>query len=417
MYKPISPADNHRPYDLVIFSNSRWDDEYSSSAFSLAKQFALTHRVFYIDFPFTLNDYVTKQKSGSAIRKRKRALWGRSPYIRTIDGLPEQFKVVTPPLVLPVNWLPKGNLYNWLSAINDKILNRTLKACIKDCHIEQFVFINIFAPFYFRNMPAAIRPALQIYYTVDDISQERYIARHGTYLERAAMQQADLVLATSHELVRLAAAVSSTVHYLPNAADTNLFNRAASFAFPKPAELAGCHKKIICYTGNIGTRLDYELLQLIASTNPDKCLLLIGPLSTGDYQKYALDKMPNVIFTGPKDIRSLPAYLYHSHCTIIPFEYSTLTKSIYPLKINEYLAAGKPVVTTAFSKDILEFDDVAYIAVSQKDFLQQVNLAIAEDNEEKRNQRMQRARQNTWEARTRQFWQIVNNHFNKTEEA
>ena len=84
-----------------------------------------------------------------------------------------------------------------------------------------------------------------------------------------------------------------------------------------------------------------------------------------------------------------------------------LTKSIYPLKINEYLTAGKPVIATAFSEDIKDFGDVAYVAATEEEFVQKIDDAINEDSAEKRQARIEKALANTWEALIKSFWDTL----------
>ena len=123
--------------------------------------------------------------------------------------------------------------------------------------------------------------------------------------------------------------------------------------------------------------------------------------------------MPNVIFTGGKHITELPAFLQHFDVAIIPFLLNKLTASIYPLKINEYLAAGKPVVATNFSEDIRSFANDVYLAKDENEFVNLINLAIAEDSPEKALQRNATACSNTWEERVREFWEIVEKTLDK----
>ena len=92
---------------------------------------------------------------------------------------------------------------------------------------------------------------------------------------------------------------------------------------------------------------------------------------------------------------------------LIPFRKNTLTKSIYPLKINEYLAAGKAVIATHFSEDIYSFRDVAYVVDTDDEFIQTIDRAIAENSEEKKQARIKVAEQNTWTARVERFWEII----------
>jgi Glycosyltransferase len=153
---------------------------------------------------------------------------------------------------------------------------------------------------------------------------------------------------------------------------------------PRPAALQGITQKIIGYTGSIEYRSDFELLKKVAEYHKDKILFFVGPVQGNEHREVGLDTMPNVIFAGARKITELPYYLQYFDCVLIPFRKNTLTRSIYPLKINEYLAAGKPVIATHFSEDIYTFRDVAYVTDTHEEFIQAIDKAIAENSEEKK---------------------------------
>src|SRR5690349_16775346 len=130
-----------RDSDIIIFSLSRWDALYSSPSFSLAKQFALTNNVFYIDHPFSLKEFIKNVKS-PRIRHRMQALvWGKNIY-KKVETLPEKLTIVTPRLTFPINFLPEGKLYSFLSRWNDRIVFKTIRKIIHDFHLKKFVFFN-----------------------------------------------------------------------------------------------------------------------------------------------------------------------------------------------------------------------------------------------------------------------------------
>ena len=397
----------NQPIDIICFSLSRWDSAISSPALSLAKEFAKKHRVFYIDHPFSWKDYKTELNT-EAIQSRKEALLhGRNIYSNP-PSLPSSLTVVTTRLTLPINFLPKGFIYKTLSKFNDQIVLSTIRKTIRDHKITKFVYINFFDPYFVRKLPPDIRPFRSVYQSMDDISQVAYSNRHGTRLEEEIVASFDYTLCTSKELTRLKIQFSKNVYFHPNAADTTIFKRAFTDDIPRPKELADINTKIIGFTGSIEYRSDFELLKKIADYHKDKTLVFVGPIQTEEHVLVGLDKMPNVRFLGPRHITELANYLKYFDCVLIPFVKNTLTKSIYPLKINEYLAAGKPVIATHFSEDIYSFNEVAYVKDSHEEFLKAIDTAIQEDNRDKQLARIAVAEKNTWTARVERFWEIIN---------
>ena len=400
---------NFKDCDIIIFTLSRWDEPFSSPAFCLAKEFSLNQRIFYIDHPFTYKDLIKENKNPQVTSRKQTWFKGENRY-RKIDGF-DNITAIVPNLTLPMNWLKNGKLYRQLWAYNNKIMLQTVQQAIVDLGIKNYIYINSFNPYFMPVLPKEMKPApvLNVYQCIDDMTQDIYTAKHGARLENEAVRQADLCIATSGELTRLKSAYSSNVFLLPNAVDLAIFESTMTENFERPEELKGLEDKtIIGYTGNINeVRIDYPLLKKIAQTHSDKILLMVGPLNSNDYKEYGLDKMPNIVFTGGKPITELPKYLQYMDCTIIPFLCNKLTKSIYPLKINEYLAAGKAIIATSFSDDIRSFGNVAYIAGNHKEFIQNIDRAIAENTTRKQIERLEVAKTNTWTARVKRFWEII----------
>ena len=95
---------------------------------------------------------------------------------------------------------------------------------------------------------------------------------------------------------------------------------------------------------------------------PNHTLLLVGPVNSPEPAQIGLDQLLNVLFVGSRPLHELPPLLQYMDVVLIPFQCNTLTESIYPLKINEYLAAGKAVVSSDFSTDIRSFAPLIYLA-------------------------------------------------------
>jgi teichuronic acid biosynthesis glycosyltransferase TuaH len=395
-------------YDIIIFALSRWDGDYSSTSYSLAKALSEHTRVFYVDNPFTIKLFISNRHSDQ-IKKRKRALISGKDIFTSPDPGHPDLHAVTPRLIFPINWMPSGFIYNMFSRVNDAIVSESLNQTCKHFGIEKYVLINCFNPHFGRYFKLRQKPFLNIYYNVDDMSQGPYLNKHGIGLEATAMRNADFTLVTSTELKNLSSRYAKNIFLLANAANVKLFQKAITESLPMPEEIKRlpADKKIICYMGNICYRLDYDLLKKLAAKHYDKIVLMIGPCTVDTYKTSGFSSMRNVVFTGKKDLKELPAYLQHSDCAIIPFLCNQLTKSIYPLKINEYLSAGKPVVTTAFSEDIRSFNSVAYMSANHDEFLRNVDKAITTDSQQLRKSRMLYAANNSWPDRAQQFIDIV----------
>lgn len=387
-------------------SLSRWDAPISSPALSLAKELANDHRVFYIEHPFSWKDYLTERKGEQLKRRMDALLRGRNIYASG-DGFPPGLRAVTPKLVYSINFLPEGTLYEVFSKRNNAILEGTLRRVIRENGVREFVFINFFDPFFLGTLPADIEPLRYVYQCMDDISQVAYTRKHGVRLEEEIIRKADITLCTSRELARKKSLLSPDVYFHPNAADVHLFQKALREDLPPPRDIPAGGKKLIGFTGSIEYRTDFALLRKVALHHHDKIIFLVGPVMGTEHMQAGLHQLPNVVFAGPRKLDELPAYLKYFDCCIIPYKKNALTASIYPLKINEYLAAGRPVVATGFSEDILSFADVAYIADSHEAFIAEIDKAISEDDATRRDSRNARAQQNSWANRVEEFWRLL----------
>ncbi len=400
--------------DIIMLALPRWDGPYSSTAYCLAKALSKHTRVFYVDNPFTIKDFLVHRHSAQ-VTLRKKALWqGKDIFLRPDKNHPN-LVAVTPRLTIPNNWLPAGLMYDTFSRINDYLISIALNETCREFNIKKYIFINSFNPLYGRFLNLNLKPALNIYQSVDDISHSSYVQKHGPRLEEEAIRKADFTVVTSSELKRLKSVVSDDVYLLPNAANTSFFNTAVTQNLEKPKEIQDLPpgKKIICYMGNICHRLDYELLIKVATRHPDKILLMVGPFANELFKTSGLADLPNVAFTGRKIMEELPPYLKYSDCCLIPFLCNDLTKSIYPLKINEYLCAGKPVISTNFSQDIASFSKVAYIARNHHEFVSNIDTALQQDNYESMMHRVNFSSGNTWDSRADDFIRLMVNYLEK----
>lgn len=393
---------------IVIISMSRWDGDYSSTSWSLAKTFSKNQPVIYVDYPYTWTEFARKRKDPS-VKKRVRALLFKKRALLSLNLYQDSLYALTPPLMFPDNWLPGGSLYGFFADWNDRVLYQSIKKALKQLGLSDYILINAFNPLYLNHPPKD--PALKayVYQSQDNIrALEMYLRKHGAAAEISAIRNSDLSMATSKQLQKdLTKLSGKKVEYLPNAADFEVFKQAYLQPFSLPEDLKGITPPIIGYTGNICHRIDYEKLNAVCMAHPDKNVVMIGPRNHAGHTPLDLDAIPNLYFLGPKKLEILPAYLAHFDLLILPFLINEVTKSIYPLKINEYLASGKPVVATPFSEDIQSFGHLISLCKNDEDFIRAIDMELQEDGPEKRKQRHQEASKNTWDARVKTFWALL----------
>jgi teichuronic acid biosynthesis glycosyltransferase TuaH len=393
-----------RHADIICLSLSRADAPISSPALALAKELSITNRVFFIEHPYTLKDVVKERRSPIVAGKKDALLFGKS-VSRHQPGYPNLF-VVVPPVMIPVNFLPSGGVYRMLTSLNNRRLTRLTEGLIKQYGIREYIFINFFDPFYNFSFPSN-GPLMKIYQCMDDMAEVEYSRRHGTRLEIEIVKSFDRVLCTSMELTRRMSHYSASVFYHPNAVDFKLFDTAYRLQHQRPVELQHVHTKLVGFTGSLEYRTDFSLLLQCVKRHSDKTFCFIGPKDETEAGVSQLRSLHNVLFIPPRPIDELPAFVQHFDCCIIPYKCNKLTASIYPLKVNEYLAAGKPVVSTAFSEDVQKFAGLVRLASNADEFIDAIEEAVNEDNPARREQRNHRAGMNSWSERVTQFWDIV----------
>lgn len=393
---------------FIITALSRVDSEYSSTALSLADELSKSNKVFYINHPYTFKDLFKKVRSDERIRKMTwKLLLGQTVFEQTAQ--PNLTSVVVP-FAFSINWMPAGStFFSVFQRINEGLVLRAVRSILKKQQPNEFIYLNIFNPYFVGALPKKYGARLSIYQSVDDISQNSYTAKHGVALEQRAAKNSDIIFVTSSSLKEKLRAINPKVHQVNNAADFRLFQQAVGNKLEVPDELKGVAEPVLGYTGNLDdTRIDFHLLKEIALQLPHCKLVLVGPLNSEKYHQVGLHKLPNVIATGGKRIDELPAYLAHMKVVLIPFALNKLTASIYPLKINEYLAAGKAVVSTRFSKDIEDFEQVIKIGDSTEQILKHIAGCLEQDaTEEAIQERVAVAATNTWANRVEQIWDHV----------
>ncbi|HWX23917.1 MAG TPA: glycosyltransferase, partial [Vicinamibacteria bacterium] len=207
--------------------------------------------------------------------------------------------------------------------------------------------------------------------------------------------EADVVFATSTDLYARMAALNEATELVPNAADFAHFKDASRA--PAPEDVRSLPRPILGYLGEIAPWFDLEAVHALAQARPSWSLVLVGPLTTR--RAGPLLALPNVHYLGRKAYGELPGYLGQFDVCLLPFALTPLTAAVSPVKVYEYLAAGRPVVSSSL-KEVLALGPLVTIA-GPEGFAPAVEAALGTRGEAAVAQRQEFAQGNTWDHRVR----------------
>lgn len=227
--------------------------------------------------------------------------------------------------------------------------------------------------------------------------------------EEALAMESDAVIVTSQRLYDKLAGHSSKCLLVPNACEFEHFSISIGAV---PQELRGLSRPIIGYYGAISDWFDSNLVAAVARLRQDWNFVLIGDTFGADLAP--IRGLSNIHLLDERPYGELPLYLHAFDVCMIPFRRTPLTEATNPVKLYEYLSAGKPVVTVPLSE--LTRDDVkglVYLAGDPQEFVRQIDRALAEDKVQLGAARREFGRRNTWQERFERVEPLVRSVYPK----
>jgi GT2 family glycosyltransferase/glycosyltransferase involved in cell wall biosynthesis len=221
-------------------------------------------------------------------------------------------------------------------------------------------------------------------------------------IERALMRNADITITTSTWLDEIVSQHTQNRILIRNAGEFEHFAARPADVYVDPQQ-----RKIIGYYGAIAGWFDLDLLESVAKAFPQHCILMIGADTVDARAKLA--HLNNVTFTGEMPYSELPKYLHAFDVCLLPFQVIPLTLATNPVKVYEYLSAGKPVVSVDLP-EIKQFENLVHAAPTTEDFIRAISEELdAPDAAARVPARQAFARNQTWGHRAEQMIQRIEN--------
>lgn len=330
--------------DLVCFSHLRWNFVYQRPQHLLTR-FSKHFRVFYIEEP------ILEQRESNflQINNSENNIWVVTPH------LPEH--------------MVEGDII-----IHQRVL---LKNLFNDLDINTYFF------WYYNPMSVelgnAFSPETIVYDCMDELSNFKFAPPLLRQREKELFDKADLVFTGGHNLFNAKKSYHHNIYPFPSSIDKAHFEKARNIN-TEPTDQKNIPYPRFGFYGVIDERMNLDLLKTVAEKKSNWHFILIGPVVKIDHA--SLPKLPNIYYLGGKNYNDLPLYLSGWDVAMIPFVLNESTEFISPTKTPEYLAGGKPVISTSIIDVVTPYgnNNIVHIADTADEFIEAGELELKRNN-------------------------------------
>lgn len=301
--------------------------------------------------------------------------------------------------------LPFFNKYRWVNRWNQKRQAKFIKQKMRKHGFGEDTVLWCYSPSA-CDVVSQIPHKKLVYDCVD---------RHSAYkghitasvvddMERDLAGGADMVFSTAIGLHETLRGYNPNAEMIPNGAAYEVFSRVQfeKGSLPCPDALKNLPHPVFGFVGMLQECIDYALIESLANARPDATIFFIGRTLPGVNLDH-LKKYSNIVFNGLVPQPELPAFIAQFDVCLNVFRAGALSKDVSPLKFYEYLATGKPIVSTREPLQVSDFADVTYIVDNETEFLEKCAEAAAENDPEKVQKRLAYGKACSWSERVRQM--------------
>ena len=353
------------------------------------------HRVVFVESGGHLGRHLWRLARGPRRRSIARRLFGAE---QAADGITVEKAITVAP------WGQKFGLAN---RINSRLTGLRVRRAARGLDGPRILWL--YDPTAFELVGHA-GEELTVYDCVDDYAEQvgpderrrRFVA--GADEEAALRSQ--VVFATTSGLYERQLARNPETHLVRNGADYAHFSALNGSGVA--AEVRTLPAPVVGFAGNLTSeKVDFDLLEALARLRPGWSFVLVGPAAEDARASVErLAGLPNVHALGFRSYDELPGYVAGFSVGVIPYGANAYTRNCSPLKVFEYLAAGKAVVASGVP-ELAGMEPDVTLAHGAEEFIGAIENALADDGLDAVARRRALAEQNTWEARTERLLDLI----------
>jgi glycosyltransferase involved in cell wall biosynthesis len=378
-------------HNLVYFGPEEWNGLWRNRH-QLMSRFAQHNKVLYVE-PKTWFQDARRQRREGVLRWHD---FKQSRVTQEKDNL----YIYHSPAFIPISGRYPLDQITWF--LWTGLLKLTLRRLAFDEPIVWFSRPDMV------NLVGSFNERLVIYHVVDEYlsypGNDTVARERRQTLEHQMLEKAGLVIVVSDSLLQAKGPYNKHTYLVPNGVDYAAYAQAIDSDEPPPSDIAHLPKPLIGYSGLIAARLDLGLLQHVANTHPEWSIVLVGEIDERHCatELMRLRQIENIHFLGRKEIDQVQRYVRAFDVCLIPYRVDERAQNASPLKLYDYMAVGKPIVTTNFSA-ASQFKEVVRIADSREEFTRYIEEVLLEKNMALIEKRRSIAKENTWEKRVEQL--------------
>lgn len=235
-----------------------------------------------------------------------------------------------------------------------------------------------------------------VYDCMDELSKFKGAPPEIRKREAELLAIADVVFTGGRRMWESKSQHNSNCHFYGCGVDVPHFGKARAAQTIVPEEIAKLPKPVLGYFGVVDERIDYELLAKLSQANPDGSVAMVGPMTKVD--PASLPKFKNLHWLGGRDYAQLPACCKGFDVCMMPFAINEATEYINPTKALEYMATGRPIVSSAIYDVVKNFGSVAKVANSHEEFIELCRNAAERPEPLLIEKGLEMASANSWES-------------------